>query len=545
MLGQITNPIIRGFNPDPSIIRVDDDYYIATSTFEWFPGVQIHHSKDLVNWTLLTHPLSRKSQLNLIGVPDSCGVWAPCLSYRDGTFYLVYSNVKSFNGVWKDTPNYLVTAKDILGPWSEPIYLNSSGFDASLFHDDDGRSYLLNMLIDHRRGRLFGGIVMQEFDLEKSQLVGTVHYLASGTEHGCAEGPHLYKRNNYYYLMLAEGGTGYDHCVTLMRSKSIIGPYETHPENPIITAKDSPDSELQKAGHADLISTSEDEWYLVFLTGRPLSQLGRCTLGRETSIAPVYWGDDDWLYHTSETRAPQMTISAPHAARNVEQNNNQSKEISFSDKRPLDINLQSLREPISDEWVSVNARPGHLRIIGRESLSSTFHQSILGHRLQAHHASVSTCVEFTPKSYQQMAGLVCYYNTRHYHYLHIRGDSELNDSNHKFLTITSCDNGEIIEPIDGGIDVSLAEKIWLKAEFKFETIQFYYSLIKPVCEADWLRIGAPLDGSILSDDYVAHEETGFEPCFTGVFFAICCQDLSGQRNHADFAWFNYHEISSL
>ena len=148
----IENPILKGFNPDPSICRVGEDFYIATSTFEWFPGVQIHHSKDLKNWNLISHPLNRLSQLDLKGVPDSCGIWAPCLSYHKGTFYLVYSNVKSFDGVWKDSPNYLVTAKDIQGDWSDPIYLNSSGFDGSLFHDA-GKIWYTNMIVDHRNGK--------------------------------------------------------------------------------------------------------------------------------------------------------------------------------------------------------------------------------------------------------------------------------------------------------------------------------------------------------------------------------------------------------
>ena len=160
----IRNPILPGFNPDPSICRVGGDYYIATSTFEWYPGVQIHHSKDLVNWTLIGRPLTRASQLDMRGNPDSCGIWAPCLSHADGLFWLVYTDVKRYDGNFKDTHNYIVTARDIAGPWSEPFYANSSGFDPSLFHDDDGRKYLVNMLWDWRPGHnRFGGIVLQEY----------------------------------------------------------------------------------------------------------------------------------------------------------------------------------------------------------------------------------------------------------------------------------------------------------------------------------------------------------------------------------------------
>ena len=157
----IINPILPGFNPDPSICRVGEDYYIATSTFEWYPGVQIHHSRDLVNWTLVRRPLERADQLDLRGEPDSCGVWAPCLTHDGTQFWLVYTDVKRKEGSFKDAHNYLVTAPAIEGPWSDPVYMNSSGFDPSLFHDDDGKKWFVNMLWDHRtRPLLFAGIAL-------------------------------------------------------------------------------------------------------------------------------------------------------------------------------------------------------------------------------------------------------------------------------------------------------------------------------------------------------------------------------------------------
>ena len=217
-MNMIKNPILRGFNPAPSIIRVGEDYYIATSTFEWFPGVQIHHSRDLVNWELVARPLNRISQLDLVGNPDSCGVWAPCLSYCNGTFYLVYSNVRSFDGVWKDTPNYLVTTNDILGEWSEPIFLRSSGFDGSLFHDENGKKWYASMLVDHRKGKFFGGIILQEYNQQENQLEGPIFHIFEGSELGITEAPHLYQKNGYYYLMTAEGGTEYGHAVSLARA---------------------------------------------------------------------------------------------------------------------------------------------------------------------------------------------------------------------------------------------------------------------------------------------------------------------------------------
>lgn len=264
------NPILTGFNPDPSICRVGEDYYIAVSTFEWFPGVGIYHSKDLKNWRLVSRPLNRVSQLDMKGNPNSGGVWAPQLSYADGKFWLIYTDVKVTEGQWKDCHNYLVTCETIDGEWSEPIYLNASGFDPSLFHDDDGRKYLVNMYWDHRVGHHnFYGIVLQEYDPEKQKLVGPKKIIFKGTDAKLTEAPHLYKINGYYYLMTAEGGTRFEHQVTLARSKNIDGPYEVHPDNPLITSYPYPHNPLQKAGHASMVHTHTDEWFLVHLTGRP------------------------------------------------------------------------------------------------------------------------------------------------------------------------------------------------------------------------------------------------------------------------------------
>lgn len=544
----ISNPILKGFNPDPSIIRVKDDYYIATSTFEWFPGVQIHHSKDLINWSLLTHPLNRTSQLDMKGVADSCGVWAPCLTHIDDVFYLVYTNVKNFNGDWKDTPNFVVTATDINGPWSEPTFINSSGFDPSLFHDDDGKSYFMNMIVDHRNSKFFGGIILQEFDRVTKKLIGKVHHIFSGTEHGLTEGPHIYKKNGYYYLLTAEGGTSYDHCVSLARSTSILGPYDVHPNNPVITSKNTPSNYLQKTGHADLVETQNGEWYMVFLTGRPLSEQGRCITGRETGIEKVQWRDDNWLYLSpnKEDKTP------PEYAKNIARQHVEApalpehtfqpipKQISF-DSPIIDKNFQSLRIPMTPDWVTQTDRQGYLRLYGRESLSSCFEQSMIARRVQDHHTITSTCIEFSPENFQQMAGLVCYYNTTHYHYLFITGDDADAYSGKKFINIVSCDDNKSTYPLNVPIDVSNIDRIFLKADFNGATIQFYYAIITEINIPKWIPIGPKLDGSILSDDYVVHSEKGYSPCFTGAFIGLACQDLSGQKLYADFDYFNYQE----
>ena len=266
-----SNPILKGFNPDPSILRVDDNYYIATSTFEWYPGVQIHHSKDLVNWRLISQPLNRADLLDMRGNPDSTGIWAPCLSHCDGTFYLIYTDVKRHDGSFKDAHNYLTTCDVIDGKWSVPVYLNSSGFDPSLFHHN-GRKWLLNMVWDHRPGKNpFGGIHLQEYCSQSKQLIGPVHNIFTGTSMGFTEAPHIYVYNDYFYLLTAEGGTEYDHCMTFARSKNLEGPYEVDPDGYFLTSKDDPSLPLQRSGHGDIVETPDGDIYVVHLSSRPLT----------------------------------------------------------------------------------------------------------------------------------------------------------------------------------------------------------------------------------------------------------------------------------
>ena len=255
-MGIVHNPILRGFNPDPSIVRVGEDYYIATSTFEWFPGVQIHHSRDLINWNVVAQPLNRRSQLDMVGVPDS-GVWAPCLSWSNGTFYLVYTNSLTKDRL-KDTHNYLVTCDTIDGEWSEPVYINSYGFDPSLFHDDDGRKWFVTMETDFREGHnRFSGILLEEYDENLKKCIGPVKKIFLGSDIGLTEGPHLYHIGEYYYLMVAEGGTFKGHAVTVARSKQIDGPYELDPQYPMLTSRNKPSALLQRAGHASIVQAQD------------------------------------------------------------------------------------------------------------------------------------------------------------------------------------------------------------------------------------------------------------------------------------------------
>lgn len=533
-MSKINNPVLKGFNPDPSIIRVEDDYYIATSTFEWLPGVQIHHSKDMVNWTLHAHAVTRKDQIDMIGNPNSGGVWAPCLSYDNGTFYLIYTDVKSLVGAYKDTHNYLITAKDIKGPWSSPVYLNSSGFDPSLFHDDDGRKWLVNMVWDHRKGRNpFGGILMQEYSEEERKLVGPIHNIFKGSPIGLTEAPHLYKKDGWYYLMTAEGGTEFNHAVTMARSKSLFGPYEIDPKNPMLTSCDKPDLRLQRAGHASLVQTQHGDWYIAHLCGRPLLPEVRCNLGRETAIQKCYWDDDGWLRIEGGGNSPRDEVDGPGLP--LVHSEAEREKDDFDDEK-LSKHYSSLREFISEEWATLKERPGYLRMVGRESLNSVHRQSLIARRQQSFIFEAETAVEFEPDTFQQMAGLVYYYNTENYYYLRISHDEELG----KTMAVYVNNRGRYDEILESDISIEGLDRCYLKVAVTNQTLQFYYSSDGE----EWLKIGKELDASKLSDEYAVIEDNGYfrAHAFTGAFVGICVQDLSGTNKEADFDYFIYKEF---
>jgi len=520
----IHNPILRGFHPDPSICANGDDYYIANSTFEWFPGVSIHHSRDLVHWRLANRPLDRTSQLDMNGTMNSGGVWAPCLSYADGQFWLIYTNVKATRGGLKDTPNYLVTAKDITGPWSEPIFLNSSGFDPSLFHDEDGRKWLVNTLSDHRPNRnRFAGILLQEYSPSEGCLIGPVRNIFKGTELGSTEGPHLYKHEGMYYLMTAEGGTSYEHAVTMARAEDIWGPYEVDPMNPILTSWPKPALELQKAGHASLVETTNGQWYLAHLCGRPITAHRRCPLGRETALQEVHWDQDGWL-RLADGNEPKPSVAAPDLPEHTFADGPDRDEF---DKPVLADCFMTLRTPADESWLSLKARPGWLRLNGRESLLSKHHQSLVARRVQSMKCQAATAVDFEPKTFKQMAGIVAFYNTENWMYLHVSWDEQLG----KCLRVAAMDNQRYDEPLLQAVALPPGT-IRLAAQMDHEKLQFLYGIQSDSPEK-WTSVGPVLDADKLSDDYVQG------PAYTGMFFGVCCQDLSGSHAHADFDWFDY------
>jgi xylan 1,4-beta-xylosidase len=532
-----SNPILRGFNPDPSIVRAGDDYYIATSTFEWFPGVQIHHSRDLANWRLAGRPLRRPAQLDMRGNPDSCGVWAPDLSYADGRFHLLYTDVKRYGRTtvdgelgtsFRDFHNYWVWSDRIDGEWSDPVYLNSSGFDPALFHEDDGRSWLLNTLWDHRPHRpRFAGILIQEMDLKSGRLLGERHLIFEGTPLGFTEGPHLYKRDGWYHLLVAEGGTERNHAVVMARSRSLLGPYELHPDGPVLTSAGQPDALLTRAGHGDLVETASGETWMAYLCGRPLAGSDRCVLGRETAIQPMRWCQDGWLRTIDNSAMPMAEVTYPGAG-NAEWS--PQKERHEFNEPTLPEAFQWLRTPYPEHLFSLSERPGYLRLYGRETIGSQFTQSLVARRQQAFRYAAETMVEVNPLNFQQGAGLVCYYNSTKFHFLQITAD----EYGERQLQVVSAFPLEGEYSLIGHPAEIPLGPIALRVEVDCETLRFGYRSER---SEDWCWLPQTFDASILSDEATL---PGL-PNFTGAFVGMACCDLTGAKMPADFAYFEYAE----
>lgn len=568
----IINPILRGFHPDPSIIRVGKDYYLATSTFEWWPGVRLHHSRDLKHWELIEYPLNRVSQLDLRGVGASQGVWAPDLSYCDGTFFLLYTVVKAFYCNMYDTHNYLVTASDIHGSWSEPVALNNFGFDPSLFHDTDGRKYMVSMATDHRVPKKYAGrLVLQEYDPVKKEMTGPVQDIYKADKI-FLEGPHIFKHGKWYYLFSADTGTGEGHGQTIQRSENIRGPYEMYQADfmertsddeaySILTSRHHEDILLQKSGHCDLVETPEGEWYAVHLCGRASKDRNpadarrfagsrRYMLGRETAIQKMKWTEDEWLVMDCGGNTPQTEVEAS-AGVSGEEGEIQVKSAKpqaeagdteatgtaigsdggaretqfvrddFNEAR-LHLDYQSLRVPMDGHYISLKERPGWLRMYGRSGLASKFSQTLIARRMTEYQMEASACMEFEPEVFKQMAGLILMYDTDNYLYLHVSHDEDVG----KCITLLKAENKKY-EYLTDYLPLEPEKPVYLKLTVDGIKAHFFYGYQ----EGEWKKIGQSINAGFLSD------EACEEGWFTGTMIGICCQDLTGFGKYADFDWF--------
>jgi len=535
---KFTNPILAGFYPDPDVCKVGEDYYLVTSTFSYFPGIPVFHSKDLVNWELIGHVLDRPEQLDTDGLGLSRGIFAPAINYNDGKFYITCTVVDGGG-------NFVVVADKPEGPYSNPIWLSDlNGIDPSLFFDDDDKTYILYNSDAPDNKPLYSGhrtIRMYEFDIENMRTVGENEILINGgsdisKKPVWIEGPHFYKRFGYYYLMAAEGGTAEDHSEVIFRSKSIHGPFEPYKNNPILTQRHldpNRSNPVTSTGHAALVETDSGEWWAVFLGVRPYEN-NYYNLGRETFLAPVKWIEVDnakWPIINPDHEEVQYYYNYPdinvqHKENITPYSGNFTINYDFNGSE-LDKNFIFLRTPKIKWWdlkegaAVINVRP--------ETCGGLSNPSFLAHRQQHIKCSVNTSMAFEPIAENEKAGLVILINENHYYFM--CKSIENGSSVVQLYKAVSQENAESKIELLASQQIDKAntdEDIQLKIDTDSKTYSFYYKFDND----EWKSLKGNLDGTyiraIIPQDFV------------GAVFAMYATSLGEQSNNkASFDWFEY------
>jgi xylan 1,4-beta-xylosidase len=505
-----SNPVVTGFHPDPSIIRVGEDYYMANSTFQYFPAIVILHSKDLINWEIIGHAVTNSEDLDLSDINDSHGIWAPDLSYHNGIFY-IFATLRLNGGVEEASKRIIrrqliVKSERPEGPYSKPIFLDIDGIDPSHFIDDDGSHYMV----------LNPKVRLIKLSDNCTEAVSEPITIWEGTGKNSPEGPHLLKKDGYYYAILAEGGTEYNHCITLGRSKNLLGPYENCPYNPVLQQKD-PMAKLQRAGHGKLVQTQKGDWWMAYLCGRPNG--GRfCTLGRETALDPVQWTEDGWFI-VNNLQGPSETQQVPDLP---EVKYVESYYDDF-DSDKISLQWHFVRNPKKKDY-SLTERSGYYRIwTGDHDLNSIHAENTLLRREKHHNYSASIKLEFYPKNNGEEAGLTTYYSTNTY--------IKLGLLYHNGLMLRLVENrANIINTISEISDIK-EEIIYLKVKVEGQRREFFYSYDNK----NWKSAGTIENATFLSDEGSSEKKR-----FTGTMVGLYANNGgSGTRVNADFDWLNY------
>lgn len=401
------NPIIRGFNPDPSICRVGNEFFLVTSSFEFFPGVPIYRSTNLVNWKCIGHCLTRKSQILLEDCKASEGIYAPTIRHHNGRFYMVTTNVS-------DKGNFIVYTDDIYGEWSEPIWIDQGGIDPSLLFADD-KVYFVSNEDDHGNK----GIYMCEIDPHSGKKLTNSRLLSKGCGGRYPEAPHLYKIDGIYYLMLAEGGTEYGHMVTLQRSNNPYGPYEPCPHNPILSHRELEDMDINCVGHADMIEDQHGNWWMVALGTRAIAYDGRQpmlhNLGRETFLAPIHWKDGWPIVGNSGTLSVEMKAELP--AKIAVQ---YTSEVKTLQSLVSSHAFSYIRNP-DEHCYELDATSNHLVLHGTEITLSEEGKSPTFMGFRQTDFLMTTSVKIIPEHIKEngKSGISVYYNHEHHYDLFI------------------------------------------------------------------------------------------------------------------------------
>lgn len=494
------NPVIPGFYPDPSVCRVGSDYYLVNSTFHFFPGVPLFHSKDLVNWQQIGNCLSRESQLALKDCYPSGGIYAPTIRYHEGTFYMITTNVS-------DKGNFYVHTQDPRGEWSDPVWLEQGGIDPSLYFEDD-KCYFTSIPGE--------GISLCEIDVKTGKQLTPTRKIWNGTGGRYPEGPHIYKKDGWYYLLIAEGGTEYGHQVTIARSRDIYGPYEANPANPIMThfSMEGQSNPIQGIGHADFVEAHDGSWWVVCLGFRPQSG-SHHLLGRETFLSPMRWDRDAWpvingngMIHL-DMDAPTLPLLPFEKS---------PTRTSFKAEK-LDPAWNYVYNPIQANY-SLTERSGHLRLKPTTiALTGWGSPTFVGRRQQHIDCVVTTSVELTNGAVGDKAGLTAYM-THQYHYaISVRElpNSEQAVTLQYRLGAMSHTEKEVILP---------KGKVYLQLRADKDYYHFYYAT-----DNKTFHEMGKMDTRFLSSETAGG--------FTGIYFGLYAETEAENPGVADFEWFDY------
>ena len=483
---QYRNPIVPGFHPDPSICRVGEDYYLVTSSFEFFPGVPIYHSRNLTDWELISYCLTTPSQLPLEAAPASKGIYAPTIRYHDGTFYMTTTNTTGGG-------NFIVWAEDIRGPWSDPVWIDQPGIDPSLLFDNGEVIFCSNYRqVPH-------GISACRINPKTGEKFTESLTVGTGTGGQCCEGPHIYHIGEYYYLMMAEGGTGYGHMITLKRGRSAWGPFdEACPHNPILTQKDRKGHPLQCAGHGDLFEDHRGNWWMVFLGVRPLE--GRThlhNLGRETFLAPVVWQDGWPVVGNAGTVELEMEGPLWEAPRQL----GQDWQDDFSSRR-LEWNF--VRNPQLDRY---EFGQGLALTAGAEHLSSpTGSPTALLRRQQAFDTEAVARLRLEGGPRQLLGGLTAYLTYCHHYDLLVQQQGER-------LLVGVRKSVYDMQFLSAQVELPRCQSIWLRIQSDEYNYTFSYSLEGEV----WHPLGQGTTSALCS-------EITRGANFNGVYYGLFCDE---------------------
>lgn len=493
------NPIISGFHPDPSVCRVGEDYFLVTSSFEYFPGIPLFHSKDLVHWEQIGHCLTRDSQVTLSSaVPNSIGIYASTIRYHEGRFYVTSTNVGGGG-------NFLVWTDDPYGEWSDPVWIDLPGIDPSLYFDKDGRAYYTGADTS---------IYLCEIDVTTGKVLTEPLYIWDGTGGADPEGPHMYQIGEYYYLFISEGGTSQGHMLTAARSKAITGPYEPCARNPVMSNR-SLSLPIKATGHADLVQAHDGNWWAVCLGIRPIPYPDRHHLGRETFLAPVRWDEEMW-----PVVGNKGTIELEMEGQLLPQSVWAEKPVRDDFDAPaLDYSWNFIYNPDPNLW-SLKERKGELALYGSSvNLDDKATSAWIGRRQQHMECTVRTLLNFKPLNNNEEAGLSIFLNCDHHYDIALKRDEGHNTISfrRKIGTLWKVENCVAFDQENVILEISATPNL--------------YSFRYAEEDGEFKEIGS---GEV---HYLSTEVGGK---FTGNFFVLYATG-NGEKceNPAYFKWFDY------